>query len=92
MVKVGDKVKAVGMGKAFIELVHGATGEGEVIHVGYGDGTVETSDFPEKEAYKIAFPSQYEKGVFFRDTGTDQALYLLIEDTEIVEAGNTELQ
>jgi hypothetical protein len=84
MLKVGDKIKVVGLGEMFVSLVEGATGTGIVVHIGR-DGVIETSDFPEHDQYKEFFPEQYNDGIFYTDEGTGQALWIAPEDYEIIE-------
>jgi hypothetical protein len=83
MIKVGDTIKVVGLGQMFVSLVAGATGEGVVVHVGR-DGVIETSDFPEHDHYKKYFEDQYNNGIFYQDNGTGQALWIALEDAELV--------
>jgi hypothetical protein len=84
MVKAGDKVKAIGIGEMFVGLVEGSSGEGEVLHVGYGDGTHSTSDFDEKPRLQHFFEEQYNEGVFYRDNGCGEVLWLALDDYEIL--------
>jgi hypothetical protein len=83
MLKLGDKIQAVGMGAIFVGLVDGATGTGTVVHIGR-EGVVETTDFKEHDQYKEYFPEQYNDGIFYVDEGTGQALFLVEEDAELV--------
>jgi hypothetical protein len=83
MLQLGDKIKAVGLGELFVGLVEGSTGTGTVVHIGR-EGVVETTDFKEHDQYKEFFPEQYNDGIFYIDEGTGQALWLSLEDAEIV--------
>jgi hypothetical protein len=87
MIKAGDIIRAIGMGAVFVNLVEGASGEGEVLHVGYGDGTFSTTDYPEKAQYESMFPEQTYDGIFYRDNGNGNVLYLDRSDAEIIEVG-----
>jgi hypothetical protein len=83
MLKVGDKIEVVGMGKMFVDLVEGATGVGTIVHIGR-NGVIETSDFPEHDQYKTYFVEQYNNGIFYTDEGTGQNLWVALEDAEAI--------
>lgn len=87
MVKLGDRIEVIGIGRRFIQLVHGATGFGTVVHVAY-QGEVETSDFPNKTFYEQTFPNQMNHGVFYTDEGLGEGsdpLYVDPADVRVIE-------
>jgi hypothetical protein len=83
-IEAGQIVEAVGLGKMFVELVVGSSGQGEVVHIGYGDGTYSTTEFEEKARFKTFFEEQYEEGIFYRDNGCDEVLWLALEDAQVI--------
>jgi hypothetical protein len=85
MLQVGDKIKVVGLGAMFVGLVEGSSGEGEVLHYAVEGEILATSDFAEKAQYQEFFPEQYSNGIFYRDGGTQQALWIAVEDYELIE-------
>lgn len=84
---LGDRIEAIGMGKMFVDFVPGATGFGEIIHIGEHGETQSSEKFTQaqRRMYEDLFPTQYNHGIFYIDEGVGphQPLYLDFSDVQL---------
>lgn len=81
MVKVGDMIKATGLGSFFVGLIEGSSGQGRVVHVGNPEGTVTDPEVLEMDLD----PTHLTSGIIYRDTGMNDLMWLADGDFEVIE-------
>lgn len=79
-VKVGDTVRATGLGGMFVSLVEGAHGFGQVVHVQNEELQIVDARVQEKVDQGKIKPQYLNDGILFFDEGAQEILWLSPND------------
>lgn len=84
-VKLGDVVRATGLGGMFVSLVPGAHGFGQVVHIQNEELIVSDSRVQEKVDNGKIKPQYLNDGILFFDEGAQEILWLSPDDFEFLQ-------
>jgi len=83
MLKIGDKIKAQGIGTLFVSMV-GGSGIGKVLHVGNPKCVVTNEEISREVEKGEIDPMHLEDGLLYRDEGNSEILWLADGDFVII--------